>query len=389
MAREGLRVLAVAEGNVVGEPADLPGGLALLGLLAFDDPLRPGVPEAIAACRRAGIRVVLLTGDAPETAVAVAGAAGFARPHPPALGPELDDPSAAERLARERDVFARMAPEHKQTLVRMWSSQGWIVAMTGDGVNDAPALAQAHVGVAMGGRGTDVAREAADVVLIDDGFTSLVEGVRVGRETADRIRAAGVFILAVHVPIVGLVLLCLILRVPPLVTAAQVAFLELFIGPTCGIVFERTRAPEGDALSRPPRPAGEPFLTPGRAARALFQGAVLLAAVAAAYLAALRVMPPDRARALAFTALLLGDLALCWTLLSEEPPWRRERWENAWFWGVSLGVVGLLELLRRLPWTAPVLDMPPLDFQGWCQALGLAGAATLWREIPKLLPKRR
>jgi Ca2+-transporting ATPase len=335
-------------------------------------------------CQRAGIRVVMMTGDAPETARAIAAQAGFARAERVVLGQELDDPARAAELAAGCDVFARMAPEHKQTLVRHWSKAGEVVGMGGDGVNDAPALAQAHVGVAMGERGTDVAREAAGVVLIDDSFTSLVEGVRLGRDTTRRILQAAVFVLAVHVPIVGLVLFCLLLDLPPLVSAAQVAFLEMFIGPTCSVVFERAMS-DSDPMTGPPRDPREPFLSRPRLAAAVLQGVIILLTIAWAYRSQLNAgVPAPQARSLAFTALMLADLMLCWTLLSPAPFWKAERWNNAWFWGVAAGVMGLLELLRQLPATESVMQMPPLDAAGWRRALLLAAAATLWHEGTKL-----
>jgi Ca2+-transporting ATPase len=382
LASQGLRVLGVADGRIETCPAALPGNLRLLGLVAFEDPLREGIPAALRACQRAGIRVVMLTGDAPETARAIAVQAGFARPERVALGSDLDDPARAAALAREVDIFARLAPEHKQTLVKLWSEQGQVVAMGGDGVNDAPALAQAQVGVALGQRGTDVAREAADVVLVDDSFTSLVEGVRLGRDTTRRILAAAVFVLAVHVPIVGLVLGCLLADLPPLLNAAQVAFLELFIGPACSAVFERARI-GSDPMDGPPRDPAQPFLTLARIRDAVVQGGVILVVVGLAYARSLPVLGLDVARSLAFTALLLADFLLCWTLLSPAPFWKAERWTHPWFWSVSAGVMALLELLRRLPWTEHVLRMPPLDADGWAWALTLAALATLWHEVPK------
>jgi Ca2+-transporting ATPase len=389
LASQGLRVLGVAEGLVQGLPERLPGGLQLLGLVAFEDPLREGISAALRDCQQAGIRVVMMTGDAPETARAIAAQAGFARPERVALGPELDDPARAAQLAADCDIFARMAPEHKQTLIRHWTGAGEVVAMGGDGVNDAPALAQAHVGVAMGERGTDVAREAAGVVLVDDSFTSLVEGVRLGRDTTRRILQAAVFVLAVHVPIVGLVLFCLLLDLPPLVSAAQVAFLEMFIGPTCSVVFERAVS-ASDPMTGPPRDPREPFLSRPRLAGAILQGVIILAVIAWTYRSQLDAgVPAPQARSLAFTSLMLADLMLCWTLLSPAPFWKPERWTNLWYWGVAAGVMGLLELLRHLPATESVMQMPPLDAAGWEHAFVLAVGATLWHEGTKFSNRPR
>jgi Ca2+-transporting ATPase len=378
---------------VEGAAGELPGGLKLLGLLAFEDPLREGVPEALESCRKAGIRVVMVTGDAPETAGAIAKQAGFSRWDKVALGADLDEAASAAcadaarvaAVAAEFDVFARLAPRHKQILIKAWSHAGAVVAMTGDGVNDAPALSQAHVGVAMGERGTDVAREAAGVVLVDDSFISLVEGVRLGRETTRNILRAAAFVLAVHVPIVGLVLLCLFLGLPPLVSAAQVAFLELFIGPACSVVFERAVNSQ-DVMAQPPRDPKAPFLPWKGILFSVGQGGIIFATVACLYILSLyeAKLPVPQARSLAFTTLMLGDLALCWTLLSPVPAWKLERWTNLWFWGVAFGVMGLLELLRSLSFTESVLSMPPLNANGWRLALELGLAATLWHEIPKL-----
>ncbi len=227
---------------------------------------------------------------------------------------------------------------------------------------------------------------------------SLVEGVRLGRDTTRRILRAAAFVLAVHVPIVGLVLLCLALDIPPLVSAAQVAFLELFIGPACSVVFERAFS-QDDAMGRPPRDPRKPFLSGRRVLFAVAQGGVILAVVAWAYLRLLGPTPLPgaewdlglvaNARSLAFTALMLADLALCWTLLTPAPFWKAERWTNLWFWGVALGVMGLLELLRELPFTAPILKMTPLSAEQWALALGLGMAASLWYEVPKLLGSKK
>ena len=390
MARQGLRVLGVAVGSLdaaQAPPLEIPQGLRFVGLLGFEDPVRLGVREAITECRRGGISVVMMTGDAPETALAVARQLGFQRSEQVVTGGQLAQagPEQVERWAREVDIFARLAPEQKHMLVKAWTSQGQVVGMTGDGVNDAPALAQAHVGVAMGARGTDVAREAAALVLTDDSFTSLVAGVRTGRATTQRILLAASFILAVHVPIVTLVLACLVLHLPPLITAAQVAFLELFIGPACSVVFERNPI-EADCMDRRPRDPKAPLVPPRAFAYALLQGLAILGVVLAIYSRGIQSgQDPLEARSVAFFTLLLSDLLLCWVALSHRPFWRRERWVNPSLYVVAASVLGLMGLLVALPFTGPLLHMRPLSLRELMLAAAAAAAATLWAEFPKML----
>ncbi|MES2202690.1 MAG: cation-translocating P-type ATPase [candidate division FCPU426 bacterium] len=386
MARQGLRVLGVASKDSQGPvPSAMPQGLRFLGFLAFEDPLREGVKEAIATARAAGMRVVMMTGDSPETASAIARELGLPDADRPIEGRELEaHPEKVEGYARECDVFARLAPEQKLVLVQAWSRQGEVVGMTGDGVNDAPALAQAHVGVGMGLRGTDVAREAADLVLADDSFSSLVDGVRIGRGTTRRILRAALFVLAVHVPIIAVVLACLALGLPPMIEAAQIAFLELFIGPTCSVVFER--AAEGPDLMRtPPRDPKAPLLSFRGASLALFQGGVIFVAVFFEYFSALKAgAGVPTARSAAFMTLMLADLMLCWTMLSSAPATARERWNNGAFWLVSGTVMGGLMLLLRLPLTSQIFHMDWISAAMMGRAALLAGASVLWFEFLKL-----
>src|SRR5262249_53193213 len=219
MAADGLRVLAVASGTN-GRPA-LPEGqhdleFRFLGLVGLADPIRPSVPAAVEECRRAGIRVVMITGDHPATASAIARQIGLERPEEVVTGAELDSMSEAELRERigRTSVFARVVPEQKLSIVNALKANGAVVAMTGDGVNDAPALRAAHIGIAMGGRGTDVAREASDLVLLDDDFSSIVQAVRLGRRVFDNIKKAMAYIVAIHVPIAGLSLIPILLDWP-------------------------------------------------------------------------------------------------------------------------------------------------------------------------------
>jgi len=314
MAAEGVRVLAVAQAKYTGpELPDTPAefDFKLLGLLGFADPLRPSVPTAVAQCLSAGIRVVMITGDYPATAIAIAHQAGLDATEA-VTGDrinELDD-AALTLIARKSDVFARIAPGQKLRIVQALKSDGQIVAMTGDGVNDAPSLKAAHIGVAMGGRGTDVAREASSIVLLDDDFGSIIAAIRLGRRIYDNLLKAMTFIVAVHVPIAGLALLPLILGLPIIFSPIHIAFLELVIDPICALVFEAERE-EDDVMRRPPRSPAEPLLSLRLIVWGVVQGALALAMAGGMFVFALRNgMPDDEVRALTFVSLILGIFSL-------------------------------------------------------------------------------
>ena len=317
LAAEGLRLLAVAEGRWSAVAPDRQSAFALdlVGLVGFADPLRPTVPAAIAEAREAGIRVVMITGAHPETARAIAQRAGIGggeTPLPVLTGPEiaaLDDDALAARV-RVTDVFARVMPSEKLRLVRALRAAGEVVAMTGDGVNDAPALEAAHCGIAIGPRATDVAKEAADIVLLDEDFGSIVAGVRLGRRIFDNLRKVMIYIAAIHVPVSGLALLPLLLGLPPLLMPLHVVLVEMVIDPVCSIAFEN-EPEEGDIMQRGPRSREEPLMAAPQFMLALLQGAMLLVATLALYAASLRMGDnEDVARALAFIALTTGNLML-------------------------------------------------------------------------------
>ncbi len=314
MAAAGLRVLGVASASFAGKalPETQQGfDFSFVGLVGLSDPLRDSVPAAIRECRTAGIRVVMITGDYPATARAVARAAGF----------DSDDIISGEQLAalsdadlaqrvRTATIFARIMPEQKLRIVEALKADGEVVAMTGDGVNDAPSLKAANIGIAMGGRGTDVAREAASIVLLDDDFGSIVTTVRLGRRIYDNLRKAMSFILAVHVPIAGLALLPLLFGLPILLGPMHIAFLEMVIDPVCSLVFE-AETEEDDVMSRPPRDPAEPLFSRAMIAWSLLQGGFAFGLVAAIFIVALnRGMPVDEVRALTFFALVISIVAL-------------------------------------------------------------------------------
>jgi Ca2+-transporting ATPase len=314
MAAKGMRVLAVARAAHHGDawPETQDGfDFRVLGLVGLADPLRPGVVEAVAECRTAGIRVVMITGDYPATAAAIARQAGLDAEtivSGEALA-GMDNAMLAEQ-ARNTTVFARIMPEQKLRIVAALKADGGIVAMTGDGVNDAPSLKAAHIGIAMGGRGTDVAREASSLVLLDDDFGSIVAAVRLGRRVFDNLRKSMGFIIAIHVPIAGLALLPLIFGLPILLWPMHIAFLEMVIDPVCTLVFEAETEEEG-IMQRPPRDPAAPLFSASLLGWSVVQGVVVLALTASIFLLALdRGMPEQEARSLTFVALVLGIVGL-------------------------------------------------------------------------------
>ena len=319
MAAQGLRVLAVARAeHAAGAlPAAQDGFLyRWLGLVGLVDPLRPEVPAAIEQCRAAGIRVLMITGDYPLTAASIARRAGLAQ-QAVLNGDTLDalDDAALRGALATATVCARISPLQKLRIVEALKANGEVVAMTGDGVNDAPALKAAHVGIAMGQRGTDVAREAAALVLLDDNFASIVRGIRLGRRIFTNMRSAMSYVLAIHVPIAGMALLPALAGWPVLLYPMHIAFLELIIDPACSLAFEAEASDEA-AMAQPPRPPGTPLLDRATVLRALLQGGVALAVTALAYAWALLTLPHESARAVGFAVLVLANLALIFTSLA-------------------------------------------------------------------------
>ncbi|MEQ1775827.1 MAG: cation-translocating P-type ATPase [Burkholderiales bacterium] len=313
-AQRGLRLLAVAEAASTNEwlsdPSQYP--FHWLGFVALADPLRASVPAAVAECRRAGIRVVMITGDHPGTALAIARQAGIDASNGALTGADIAAMSdaALAQSAKRVQVYARISPEQKLRLVMAYKTDGDVVAMTGDGVNDAPALKAAHIGVAMGLRGTDVAREASSLVLINDDFGSIVETVRLGRRIYRNIRNAMRYIIAVHVPTVGMAFLPLAFGWPLVLFPVHVVFLEFIIDPACSIVFE-AEAGDADAMTQPPRDPAQPLFNARTVGASLLAGVAVLIAVCVAYGWVLAHGRSDgEARALAFVAIVVGNLAL-------------------------------------------------------------------------------
>jgi Ca2+-transporting ATPase len=315
MARSGLRVLGIASAPVAGGhfPEFLTdAAFRFIGLIGFADPVRPTASSAVRECRGAGIRVLMITGDYPETAKAIAREVGLENPEECLSGEELvplSDAELTERLARV-NVFARIVPAQKLRIVEALKARGEIVAMTGDGVNDAPALRAAHIGIAMGGRGTDVAREAASLVLLDDDFASIAGAVRLGRRIFDNLRKAMSYILAVHIPTVGMTVIPVVAGWPLVFFPVHIVFLELVIDPACSIAFEAEPA-RRDAMQRPPRDAAEPLFGGPVLLLSLLQGLLALAFVFTLYrYADAAGRSEDALRALAFSGVVAANLYL-------------------------------------------------------------------------------
>ncbi len=381
MAGAGLRVLAVARAHAATGPwPDDPGafGFELLGLAALADPLRADIPDAVASCQEAGLRIVMITGDHPETARAIARQAGIGSGSGGTLTGVQIAALESDALARRLegiDVCARIAPQQKLDIVQALQRGGAVVAMTGDGVNDAPALRAANVGVAMGRRGTDVAREAAELTLLDDRFASLVEAIASGRRIFGNMRKSMCYVMAMHVPIAGMALLPVLLGWPVMLYPLHIVFLELVIDPACSLAFEN-EPPEKDLMRRPPRAPGEALFGREAVTVALLQGTWVLVILVALYGWALAQLPQPEARTIVFAALVLCNLALLMSNRQRGGVGGTLRIANPVFWAIAGAALLLLALAIYLPAAAAMLRLAPPP-TGSLAAAGLAAAAAL------------
>jgi Ca2+-transporting ATPase len=387
LAAEGLRVLAVARGarraEMLPERAhDF--DFDFVGLVGLADPLRADVPRAVAECAAAGIRVVMITGDHPTTATGVARQIGLDVSSPPITGRDLESMSPEElaRKARTASVFARVLPEQKLQIVRALRAGGEIVAMTGDGVNDAPALRAANIGVAMGGRGTDVAREASALVLLDDDFASLVEAVRSGRRVLDNLRRALAYILAVHVPIIGLTLVPVFMAWPLALMPIHIAFLHLIIDPACSVVFEAEPADAGIML-RPPRDPAAPLFGRRLLAISIAQGAIVTVAVVGVFAVGLRERGEEAARAMTFTTFLIANLGLIFASRARSAPSAAAP-RNRALWAVTGGALVFIALVLAVPFLRVMFRFGALGARALVASVAVGVASVGWIEILRL-----
>ena len=392
-AGEGLRLLAVAEASWEGSLPEDPRGYTFRfsGFVRLTDPLRASVPEAVAQCRRAGIRVVMITGDFPGTALHIARQAGIEAAE--ALSGDqiavLDDAALAAAVRRV-NVFARVRPEQKLRLVQAYRSAGEVVAMTGDGVNDAPALKAAHIGIAMGSRGTDVAREAAALVLLQDDFGSIVRTVRLGRRIYENIRNAMRYLVSVHVPIAGMSFLPLALGGPLFLLPVHVVFLEFVIDPACTLVYEAERTDAG-AMERPPRDPQEPLFNVAMLATSFALGLTMLGAVFAAYWWALDSGRSEAgARTIAFAAIVFSNLSLLFVTRSRtRTALATLRQPNTALWGITLGALAALGAAIYVPAAADIFRFAPLGATELVVAAVAGIGGVVWVELLKFMGRAR
>ena len=354
--------------------------------------MRPTVAQALREAYSAGIRVIMITGDYPETARNIAQQIGLEPCNQVITGAELDamdDAALAGRIGTV-NVFARTVPEQKLRIVEALKHAGEIVAMTGDGVNDAPALKSAHIGIAMGARGTDVAREAAELVLVDDDFSSIVAAVRMGRRIFDNLRKAMAYIFAIHVPIAGMSLLPVLLGQPPLLLPVHIVFLELLIDPACSVVFEM-EAEEKDIMQRPPRRKEEPLCTRRLVLVSLLQGLIVFATLVVVYTATLWLSrDQDETRTLVFTTLIVANLCLILTNRSWVGTIASSlRSKNAALGIVLAGAVLFLGLILYIPFLKQLFRLSTLHLVDLAICLGSAVVSILWFEAFKLVHRLR
>ncbi|MGB8859285.1 MAG: cation-transporting P-type ATPase [Ilumatobacteraceae bacterium] len=388
-AAEGMRVIAVGGCATEAPTDDRPTDercLQLRGLVAFSDPIREGVADALAQCREAGVRVIMITGDHPATAHAIA--EGLGLPHETedgdliATGEDLDaaDDAQLATLVATANVFARTRPEQKHLLVQALRAKGAVVAMTGDGINDAPALREADIGVAMGERGTAVAREASSLILVDDNFATIVGAVRNGRRIFDNLTRAFAYLIAFHPPLLFGALVMPLLGQPLLLLPVHLVLLELLLHPIVSLVFQADPA-DSDVMQRAPRAVGD-ALRLRSMWRPYAVGFVLAAGLISEYLVALAAdWPVGQARALGFATLLASQPFLILTMRSPDRPlWRSGR---PWTRTLSVVVVLMAAITVAVVHVGPLarlLRLEPFAPVWWLVMVAVAALATSWAE---------
>ncbi|MDD1728926.1 MAG: cation-translocating P-type ATPase [Methanospirillum sp.] len=395
LAAKGLRILGVAKSSFV--LPELPDGqhdfeFVFLGLIGFADPIRPGILEAVKECHSAGIRVIMITGDYPLTARSIAQQIGLHHADECITGSELEQISEADLKDKIRTatLFARAVPEQKLRIVNALKANQEVVAMTGDGVNDAPALKSADIGIAMGGRGTDVAREASSLVLLDDNFTSIVSAVRLGRRIYDNLKKAMAYIFSIHVPIAGMSLIPVLFNLPLILMPVHIVFLELIIDPACSVVFESEKE-ESNVMNRPPRQRDERLFTRKTLFLSLLQGFVVLAVVFLVYLSAIsRGLNEPEVRTLTFTTIVTANLLLILTNRSwSETMVQTIQTPNKAMGWVFAGTIIGLALILIVPSLQNLFRFAPISWEELITCVLAGVLSVLWFEVYKVWSSRQ
>lgn len=385
MARRGLRVLGVAKAHT--DTAPLPKqqhdfAFIFVGFIGIADPIRPEVPQAITECRLAGIRVVMITGDHPVTACSIAKKIGLEKPDAVITGQQIKEMSDTELANRIKDisVFSRVAPEQKLKLVKALKQQGEVVAMTGDGVNDAPAIKSADIGIAMGGRGTDVARESASLILLDDDFGSIVEAIRMGRRVHANLKNAFSYLIAVHIPIAGMSVFPVLLKSPLIFLPAHIALLHLIIEPTSSIAFE-VDPTDANIMTQAPRNPNEKIFNKRLWLPSLLHGSSMLIALFCIYMFSIyQGMSEIKTRTLIFSTLILSNIMLVFVIRrTKELSLKKMNFKKSpiTFW-ISMGSVVLLGLAIYVPTLRQVFQLSVLNPLELVICASIGFASVVW-----------
>jgi len=395
MAEQGFRVLGVAEAEF-SQKNSLPEkqhdfNFIFIGLIGLMDPPRETATRALQSCKDAGIRVVMITGDYPGTARAIAKKTGLLSYDRIITGQNLEQMSneELEKNLKNVDIFARIMPEQKLRIVNAFKKNGDIVAMTGDGVNDAPALKSAHIGIAMGERGTDVARESADIVLMNDDFSSIVEAIKIGRTIYDNLKKAMSYIISVHIPIIGMSLFPVLMGLPLVLGPVHIVFLEMVIDPACSTVFE-AEPPEPDLMKRPPRKLDEQVLDRKTFLFALIQGIVVLCVVLAVFMISLASGHSEgRSRAITFTSLIVANIGLIFVNRSMSRSIFSKTLLNKPLIFVTAGALFFLSIINFNPWLRQMFKFETIDFHDTVMCVIAAICSTLWFEGIKYFMRKK
>ena len=393
-SKEGFRVLAVARGtDLIEIPNSLyEAKLSFEGLVALYDPPRYGVKTSLEKCYSAGIRVIMITGDNGETAKGIAKKINLENYDEVITGAELEAMSDEELFEKVKtvNIFARVYPNHKMRIVNALQKNKQIVAMTGDGVNDAPALKKANVGIAMGQRGTNVAKESADLILLDDNFNTIIKAIENGRNIYINIRKAISYVIAIHIPIALLSLFVPIFKLPTLLLPIHVMLLELLIDPTSSIIFQRIK-PTNDIMKDKPRKIEEPILNLKNTILSILQGLLIFSIVFLAYYYLIKNnISANIAITIAYSILVLSIMLIAHQLKNDKSTLTNliTSFKDKVSIIVNFGIIIGLLLYIYLPFFNKVANTHPLTLKYWLYIIILTLSAVLPFDILKLRKRK-